>query len=480
MNILIAASEAAPLATAGGLGDVIGSLPSALAELGCSVSVVLPAYRSALERIKGWDVVVEGLNVTIGRRTLTGDILLSELAPGVPLYLVRCDQFFDRGGIYGLSDGDYEDNPERYIFFSRIIPFLCSSLSLYPDVILSNDWQTGLVMALLDQGAVSGSAGVFAIHNMGYLGLVPPDRAENIGLPGDYYRMEGLEFYGRMSLLKAGIVYAKKVVTVSPAYAMEVQTPERGFGLDGLMRAISGRLHGILNGVDYRVWNPATDNYLIENYVPQDLSGKTLCKKDLLERIGLPADLMKRPLAGMVTRLVEQKGCGLLTEAADALFSSGMGLVVLGSGDAVYENALLDLQTRYPDRLGVKLGFDPGLAHRIIAGSDIFLIPSLYEPCGLTQMYSLKYGTIPVARATGGLKDSIVDPDEGRGAGTGFKFDRFDAGELVTAVTRAIDTWAEPHLWERMRQNAMQQDFSWRRSANKYLTLFERAVSGDG
>ncbi len=480
MNILIAASEAAPFATAGGLGDVVGSLPSALTELGCSVSVVLPAYRTALERIKTMDVAVEALQVTIGRRTLKGDILLSELAPGVPLYLVRCDGLFDRDGIYGTTDGVFKDNPERYIFFSRMIPSLCASLSFYPDVILANDWQTGLVMALLDQGALPGSAGVFAIHNMGYLGLVPPDRTENIGLPHHYYRMEGLEFFGQMSLLKAGIVYARNVVTVSPTYAREIQTPALGFGLDGLMRSISGRLHGILNGVDYTVWNPATDRYLARNYSPADLAGKRLCKEDLLKEMGLPADLGGRPLAGMVTRLVEQKGSGLLADAAGELFSAGMGLVVLGSGDAVYEKALLDLQTLYPDRIGLKLGFDPGLAHKIVAGSDIFLIPSLYEPCGLTQMYSLKYGTIPVVRATGGLKDTIVDPDEGKGEGTGFKFDRFHAGDLVTAATRAIRAWGDPHLWQKMRQNGMNQDFSWRRSAQAYLRLFEQTVSKGG
>jgi len=476
MKILIVASEAAPFASAGGLGDVVGSLPLALKELGGSVSVVLPAYRTAMDRIRTWDVVAEGLSVNMGWETVSGDILLSELAPGVPLYLVRCDLFFDRGGIYGTSDGGYWDNPERYIFFSRIIPSLCTSLSLKPDVILANDWQTGLVMALLDEGALPDTAGVFAIHNMGYLGRVPPERTGSIGLPPHYYRMEGLEFYGQMSMLKAGIVYAKKVVTVSPTYAKEIQTPEAGFGLDGLMRAVSGRLHGILNGVDYQVWNPATDPHLAHNYSPNDLSGKAVCKQDLLNVMGLPAELGVRPLAGMVTRLVEQKGSGLLTGAAADLITSGMGMVVLGSGDARYERALLDLQSRYPDRLGLKLDFDPALAHKIIAGSDIFLIPSRYEPCGLTQMYSLKYGTLPVARATGGLKDTIVDPDEGRGAGTGFKFDRFHAGDLTTAVTRAIKAWDNPHLWQGMQQNAMAQDFSWRRSAEAYLRLFEESM----
>jgi len=403
---------------------------------------------------------------------------VGELDRDVPIYLVRRDEFFDRNAIYGTNKGEYFDNLERYIFFSHCIPALCSGLSLHPDIILANDWQTGLVMALLDQGTLSGSAGIFAIHNMGYLGLVPRERVGNIGLPDKYYRMEGLEFYGRMSLLKAGIVYAKRVVTVSPTYALEIQTPEFGFGLDGLMRSIEQRLHGILNGVDYRVWNPETDKYLAANYSSQDLTGKALCKEDLLKVMGLDTGLLGRPVAGMVTRLVEQKGCALLAEAADELFAMGMGLVVLGSGDDVYEDLLLDLQTRYPDRFGLKLGFDPGLAHKIIAGSDMFLIPSLYEPCGLTQMYSLKYGTIPVVRTTGGLKDTVIDPEEKKGQGTGFKFDRFQAADLAEGVKRTLKAFEQPNLWQKMIREAMDQDFSWRRSAKEYLRLFERTLAG--
>jgi starch synthase len=479
MKVLIVASEAAPVATTGGLGDVVGSLPAALKDLGCSVSVAIPAYRTTLDRIQAWDTAVGDLSVPMAWGGMAGEILESQLAPGVPLYLVRCDPFFDREGIYGTPAGGYDDNPERYIFFSRMIPLLCASLSLTPDVILANDWQTGLVMALLKEGAVPGAAGVFAIHNMGYLGLLPLDRVGSIGLPYPYYRMEGMEFYGQISLLKAGIAYAESVVTVSPTYAREIQTPEMGFGLDGLMRAVRDRLHGILNGVDYRVWDPGMDPHLIRTYTPNDLSGKAACKEDLLREMGLPSILKGRPIAGMVTRLVEQKGSRLLRDACHALFSMDMGLVVLGSGDAVYEQALTDLQARYPDRLGLKIGFDPGLAHRIVAGCDLFLIPSLYEPCGLTQMHSLKYGTIPVARATGGLKDTIVDPDEGKGEGTGFKFDRFHATDLVAGVARAIMAWQRPHVWKVMQQNAMNQDFSWRRSAGAYLRLFEQTVAGD-
>jgi len=290
--------------------------------------------------------------------------------------------------------------------------------------------------------------------------------------------MEGLEFYGSMSLLKAGIVYARRVVTVSPTYALEIQTPEFGFGLDGLIRSVSGRLHGILNGADYRVWNPETDEYIVSSYSPRDPGGKALCKEDLLRAMGLDPGLMKRPLAGMVTRLVEQKGCRLVAEAADRLFEMGMGLVVLGSGEKVYEEMFLGLQSRYPDRFALRLGFDTGLAHRIVAGSDLFLVPSLYEPCGLTQIYSLKYGTVPVVRATGGLKDTVIDPREKEDLSTGFKFHPFRAEALVEGVTRAVRTYGQPRLWQEMMLRGMNEDFSWDRSAREYLRLFEMTVSG--
>ena len=479
MRVLIVAPELAPLATAGGLGDVIGSLPQALAALGCRVSVALPAYRRAMERVETFETAESNLPITLGNMHLTVDIISGELAGGISLYMVRRDEFFDRQGIYGNSDGEYFDNLERYIFFSRSIPVLCSALGLRPNVILANDWQTGLVMALIDQGALPGTSGVFVIHNMGYLGLVPPERAGNIGLPSQYYRMDGLEFHGQMSLLKAGIVYAKEIVTVSPTYSEEIQAQEFGFGLDGLMRSVRGRLHGILNGVDYQVWNPAKDRHIASGYSKEDITGKSACKQDLLGEMGLPPDLLDRPVAGMVSRLVGQKGCNLLIEAAEELFSLGMGLVVLGSGDAMYEDLFRSLKADHPDRFGLKLGFDPVLAHKIVAGSDIFLIPSLYEPCGLTQMYCLRYGTIPIVRSTGGLKDTVIDPADGKGQGTGFRFDRAEAADLVDAVKRALDAFYEIEVWEKMMKEGMSRDFSWRRSAKKYLNLFER-VAGRG
>jgi len=477
INILIAASEAAPLVKVGGLGDVVGSLPPALRELGCRVSVVMPAYREALAKLGDYRVTAKDVPVTLGGQRLNMDLLVGSLADGVALCLIKQDELFDRPGIYGDERGEYPDNPKRFVFFSRSIPAMCRAVGFQPDVIMANDWHTGLVSALLAEGALPRTAGVFAIHNMGYLGLVPLNQRGLIGLPDRYYGMDGMEYYGQMSLLKAGIVYAQAVTTVSPTYAAEIQTPDFGAGLDGLMRSVQNRLFGILNGVDYRVWNPATDQHLDTNYSPDDLAGKRACKQDLLKIVGLPKGLMEQPLVGMVTRLVSQKGCDLVVEAADELFELGLGLILLGTGDETYHKVFQAIQARYPDRFGLRLDFDPALAHKVIAGCDMFLLPSLYEPCGLTQMFCLKYGTIPIVRATGGLEDTILDPDQGNLPGTGFKFKRYGALDMVRAVRRAVETFRDRTVWRAMMLASMTQDFSWHRSAEAYLAVFDKAMT---
>jgi len=476
LKILVAASEAAPLASAGGLGDVIGSLPLALRDLGCHVVIVLPAYRQALDKAKDFRITARNLPVRMDHNYLKADILVGQIAPGVPTCLVRCDKLFDRDSLYGNKHGEYPDNPERFIFFSRSIPAFCSASGFAPDVILANDWQTGLIMPILAEGALPGTAGVFAIHNMGYLGLVPLEKKPFIGLPDKYYRMEGMEYYGKISLLKAGIVYAQAVATVSPTYAQEIRTPEFGSGLDGLMLSVKDRLFGILNGVDYQVWNSATDRHLAANYSSQDLCGKYKCKRDLLQIMCLPDKMFKRPLVGMVTRLVKQKGCDIVAEAAQKLFALDLSLILLGTGDRIYQRLFSKLQARYPNQFALRLDFDPVLAHKIMAGSDMFLMPSLYEPCGLTQMYSLKYGTLPIVRAVGGLKDTVIDPLEGQGNGTGFKFELYHEKDLVRAVQRATTVFKDKKQWKSMMRNGMAQDFSWRRSAKEYLAVFEHAM----
>lgn len=477
LSILVAASEAAPLAQAGGLGDVAGSLPLVFRDLGHRVAVVLPAYRQILAKNDNFELAAKGLPVHLGRLNLTADVLLGELSPGVPVYLVRRDEFFDRTELYGSSQGEYFDNRERFIFFSRSIPAICEAVGFVPDVILGNDWQTGLVMALLAEGFMPRTAGVFVIHNLGYLGLVPPERVENIGLPERYYTTQGLEFFGQMSLLKAGILYARQVITVSPTYAREIQTPEFGLGMAGVIHSVRDRLHGILNGVDYTIWNPATDKNIASNYSPQDFAAKSRCKEELLKVMGLPGELMERPLVGMVTRLFDQKGCRLVAEAAEELFALDLGLVLLAAGEVGYQRLFMELQARHPRRFGLKLGFDSVLSHKIIAGCDMFLMPSLYEPCGLTQMFSLKYGTIPIVRATGGLQDTVIDPNEARSPGTGFKFDRFHPDEMIMAVRRAIEAFQNRQVWQAMMRQAMAQNFSWEHSAKEYLAVFKRAIA---
>jgi len=476
MRVLIAASEAAPLVKTGGLGDVVGALPTALQELGCEVSLVMPAYRKALENAEKPAMAAKGIPVKLGQKHVPADVLETQVNPGIPIFLVRRDEFFDRSEIYGTSEGEYFDSRERFIFFSRTIPLLCRTLDYHPDIILANDWQTGLLMALLDEGAFPGAAGVFTIHNLGYQGLVPPENIALIGLPDKYYRMDSLEYYGQMSLLKAGIVYAHAVTTVSPTYAQEIQTREFGCGLDGLLRSIKKRLFGILNGIDEKEWNPEKDIHLQANYSRQDVSGKEQCKNELLKETGLPMRLVNRPLLGMVSRLVSQKGCDLLLGAAEKLFGLDVGLVLLGSGEAEYEKAFSALQENNQPHFRFISGFDESLAHRIYAGSDSIVVPSLYEPCGLTQMYALRYGSVPVVRATGGLNDTVQDPKERRFPGTGFKFKDFDPDALVAAIERANTVYKDADYWQAMMREGMGQDFSWRKSARQYLEIFERAM----
>lgn len=476
MRVLIAASEAAPLAKTGGLGDVIGALPRALQELGCQVSLVIPAYRVALEKAGEPAVVYKGMPVKLGAKEITADILETEINSGIPVYLVRRDEFFDRSGIYGTNEGEYFDSRERFIFFSRSIPLLCRALEYQPDVVMANDWQTGLLMALLDQGSMPGATGIFTIHNLGYQGLVSPEQISLIGLPDYYYHMEGLEYYGQMSLLKAGIVYAHAVTTVSPTYAQEIQTREFGCGFEGLLGSIRDRLFGIINGIDEREWDPEKDVHLSYHYSRKDLSGKALCKVALLKEMDLPMRLKNRPLLGMVSRLVSQKGCELLLEAAKKIFALDVGLVLLGSGEETYEKAFSRLQKAHQNSFSFIKGFDEPLAHRIYAGSDSILVPSLYEPCGLTQMYGLRYGSIPIVRATGGLNDTVQDPKEQVFPGTGFKFQTFDPDAFLSAIERSCTVYKDRGYWQAMMLEGMGQDFSWRRSAEQYLHVFERAI----
>ncbi len=480
MHVLIAASEIRPFAQTGGLADVAGSLPGALARQGAGAAVIMPAYQSVLKN-KTFKFVETGVDFVIRQagEDIAGSLLRGELSPGVPAYLIRCDRFFDRPGLYGYAGQEHPDNPERFAFFCKAVVKVLPNLAVWPDIVLGNDWQTGLIMPLLNLAVAGSPKGVFVIHNQGYMGLVPPDKWNLLDLPDHYNSIDGVEYFGQASLLKAGIVYSRALVTVSPTYAREVQTPEGGQGLDGAMRHHAGKLTGILNGVDYQVWNPETDPLIAANYSPADLSGKKKCKRALLEELGL-AELKDKPLIGMVGRLAGQKGVSLVAEAAEDIFRLDVKLTLLGSGETFYEDMALAMEARFPDNCKVHIGYDDALAHRIIAGSDFVLIPSMYEPCGLVQMYGLKYGSVPVVRAVGGLNDTVRDNAGNNPEGvwdTGFKFSQFQSKALFLAVRRAIELYRRPDHFQSMIQAGMHEDCSWDNSARRYIELFDQVLS---
>ncbi len=475
MKVAFLASEVIPYAKTGGLADVAGALPKFLAGLGAEVRVFMPFYREVRRKNLPLEpVAIPAAPGTAGGRPAYGAFALR--ANGVTFYFIDRPEYFDRDALYGTPAGDYPDNGERFAFFCRAALETMKAVGFAPDIVHGHDWQSALTFAYL-RTAFAGDAffartrTIFTIHNLAYQGLFEPDLLERIGLPASLFNMHDLEFHGKVNALKAGILYAAAVTTVSPRYSREIQTPEFGCGLDGLLRARSGVLHGILNGVDYTDWDPATDRLIPRRYTPADRSGKAACREALVREFGLkaPADL---PVAGMVTRLAGQKGLDIVCEALDDLLGLGLTLVILGTGDQKIQDFLLAAREKSPGRIGLKIAFDERLAHTIYAGSDVFLIPSRYEPCGLTQMYAMKYGTIPVVRATGGLDDSVQEFDARTGGGNGFKFEAAEAGPLVEAAGRAIAVFRKPDDWRALVANAMAADFSWNRSAAAYLALY--------
>ncbi|MCS6816244.1 MAG: glycogen synthase GlgA [Blastocatellia bacterium] len=484
LQVIFAASEATPYAKTGGLADVAGALPRALAKLGVEVKVILPRYRGERAGAVG-RCVDERVDVPFAFGTKTVAIYADEHR-GVSFYFVDAPEYFDRPGIYGPNPNEeYPDNVERYAFFSRAVIEWARRLNPPPDLIHCNDWQTGFIPLYLrttyrEDPHFQRTKTLFTIHNIGYQGLFSPMLLERFGLSPEIYRTEGgIEFYGQASAMKAGIVFSTAISTVSRKYAEEIQTPEYGYGLDGLLRAHAARLVGILNGVDYEEWNPATDPFIAARYSMEDLRGKRLCKADLLRTMGLPEDL-ERPVIGSISRLVAQKGFDLVREAANGLLRAGVVYVLLGSGARELEEFFREWQRAHPDRVGVYVGFHNELAHKIEAGADMFLMPSRYEPCGLNQIYSLKYGTVPIVRATGGLDDTIEPFDPATRSGNGFKFVEYRADHLLAAVERALQVYADPSLWRACMENGMRADFSWDRSAAQYRELYERVIRGDG
>ncbi len=476
MKVAFLASEVIPYAKTGGLADVAGALPKYLSGLGADVRVFMPLYREVRKKNLPLDPVLDGASLDMDGKKLPFAVF-SHRADGVTVLFIDRPAYFDRDGLYGTAAGDYPDNAERFAFFCRAALETMKAIRFSPDVVHGHDWQSALAFAYLRHSHAgdaffSRTRTLFTIHNLAYQGLFEKDVLARIGLPPSLFNMNELEFYGQVNALKAGILFTTAVTTVSPRYSREIQTPEFGCGLDGLLRSRSGVLHGILNGVDYRDWNPATDRLIPRNYTPSDRAGKKTCRKELAAMFGLaaPADL---PVAGMVTRLAGQKGLDIVCDALDALLGRGLTLVILGTGDQKIQDFLLTAQKKDPSRIGLKIAFDERIAHTIYAGSDMFLIPSRYEPCGLTQMYAMKYGTVPVVRATGGLDDSVQEFDRGAGSGTGFKFVEAAAGPLVETAGRAVAAFRRPEDWRKLVDNTMAADFSWERSAAAYLALYK-------
>jgi|SRR5579871_2177221 len=471
LKVLMVASEAAPFAKTGGLADVVGALPAALADSGCEAAVLMPRYRRI--ELTGARRVYDSLPIWIGSDVYDTSVYQAGNEAGTTFYLLECPPLYDRDGLYGDSSGDYADNAIRFAVLSRAA--LAVARRVYrPHILHCHDWQTALVSAYLRtvfplDPTFMALKTVFTIHNLGYQGLFLPDVLPRIGIERQWFTTEGVEFYGKVNLLKGGLVFSDALTTVSRGYAAEIQTKEYGFGLDGVLRARSADLHGILNGVDYRDWNPANDPYIAAHYTPQDLSGKQDCKRDLLREFGLPDSAMDRPLLGVVSRLASQKGTDLILEIVPQLAADGLRLVMLGAGDASYEARLRQVAAAHPDYIRVQIGYDDSLAHKIEAGADIFLMPSRYEPSGLNQMYSLRYGTVPVVRATGGLDDTI-DED------TGFKFREYSAAALLAAIREASAAFEKRPAWEAMMRRGMQKDFSWRASAAEYAALYRKLL----
>jgi starch synthase len=467
MNILMVASEATPFAKTGGLADVLGALPAALQARGERTAVVLPAYRQNQYPSKP-RVAYRGLWVPIGPGYLVDIHETTER--GVTFYFVDCPPLFDREGNYGAGGADYPDNHIRFAVLSMAAVGVARYL-FRPQIIHVHDWQAALLPVYIrqhftDDPTFSGVRILLTIHNLGYQGIFGPEAVPQLGLDGRLFNPSQLEFFGRLNLLKGGIAFADAVSTVSKGYAREIQTPEYGFGLDGFLREHSP-VYGIVNGVDYVEWNPEHDPFLPRNYSVDDLSGKRECKRALVEELGLASTDSNRPLIGMVSRFAAQKGIDLIAEIASRLLEEDVQLAVLGSGDLPYESMFQRLGEAYPGQVAVRIGYDNGLSHRIEAGADMFVMPSRYEPCGLSQIYSLRYGTVPVVRATGGLDDTI---DEG----TGFKFRDYSGEALLDALGTALKAFGDRDRWVAMMRRGMRKDFSWSSAAVEYLALYQR------
>jgi starch synthase len=485
MRVLFATSEIAPIIKTGGLADVSAALPAALLEMGVDIRVLLPGYPQVLKALPKLKLAVDFSTHPIPSLFSfpPSRLLRGKLPSGVPIYVLDCPEMYLRGGgAYQDEHGfDWADNAQRFGLFSRIAAVLGSEetpLSWKPHILHCNDWQAGLAPAYL-QYAKAPSRTVMTIHNLAFQGNFPSAVLPELGLPWACYRPEGVEFYGNLSFMKAGLYYADHITTVSPSYAKEIQTVELGFGMQGLLAHRSKLLSGILNGIDTAEWNPATDPYLADTYDAEHLSGKAANKRELQQRLGLHVDA-KIPVFGLVSRFAHQKGLDVVLAAAEKLIALPAQLVLLGSGDVEMQRAALALAHHHSGKIAVYVGFDEGLAHLVEAGADVFLMPSRFEPCGLNQMYSQRYGTPPLVHATGGLIDTVIDCNAAslaKGSASGFVFGQMDAASLLAAARRAVATYKDKKIWKALQQNCMGKDFSWNGSAKAYLAIYTKLLN---
>lgn len=486
MNIAFATSETVPYSKTGGLADVSGALPDELARLGHTVWVFTPYYRAVKKIDSKARKVAQGY-VQVGEEhvqwTLFSASANSDAGNGekrAKVFFIGCDAYFDRDGLYGTVKGDYEDSLARFVFFSRACLAAVQSQAFSVDIWHCHDWQTALIPIFLKLNyakhpLLSGSASVFTIHNMSYQGLFWHWAWPLLNLPWAHYNWKELEFFNKINLLKGALVYADALTTVSPTYAQEIQLPEMGCGLEGVLKDRAADLTGIVNGIDLREWNPADDSLIPANYSPADLNGKAICRAALRKRFQLPDD--GSAVVGIVGRIVPQKGWDLLADSREQLLKRKIQFVVLGTGMEKFHEILMEVQKAHPERVGVSFAFDNSIAHLIEAGSDIYLMPSHFEPCGLNQLYSLKYGTVPIVHNTGGLADTVVDYETDKTA-TGFKFKEYTTESLIETLDRALKVFeTDPAAWRALQLNGMAQDWTWQTSARKYVDVYKRALA---
>lgn len=477
MQIVFAASECAPWARTGGLGEVIGALPREIVKLGHKVSVYLPYYRQVREHLPEKKYLIRSITIPFQYYSRFAAILDGGIHNGVQMYFVDCPELFDREEIYGPYGSEYRDNWERFGLFSRAVLEATKQLGV-PAIFHLHDWPAALLAVYLQtlyyfDPALRKCGTLLTIHNAGYQGRFPASTVERLLFPWDIFTVDRAEFYNQFNFLKAGVVYADALTTVSRRYAQEIQTPEFGEGLEDVFRKRAADLRGILNGIDYERWNPDTDGNIAAHYTAENLAGKAECRRDLLHAFGAGSVSESTAVLGIATRFATQKGLDLIEKIVDPLMREDVVLIALGSGEAYYENLFRSLAERFPGRVLVRITYDDTLTHKLEAGSDIFLMPSRYEPCGLNQFYSMKYGTVPVVRATGGLDDTVEEWNPETRTGTGFKFQGYAPEDFFAAIRRALALFPDKDAWHTLMRNGMEQDYSWPRSAAQYVEVYE-------